>query len=47
MKKKETKSGKGKKDVGLKIHGTLDEVLKAAVKGNPKPALRKNKGAST
>ena len=43
MKKKETKSGKEKKDIGLKIHGTLDEVLKVAVKGNPKPKKKSKK----
>jgi hypothetical protein len=37
MKKKKIKSGKDKKEISLKIHGTLDEVLRVAVKGNPKP----------
>ena len=33
MPKKKTK----KKDDTLKIYGTLDEVLKVSVQGNPKP----------
>jgi hypothetical protein len=37
MKKKEIKSVKEKKELNLKIHGTLDEVLRVAIKGNPKP----------
>jgi hypothetical protein len=38
------KKGKGsKKDINLKIKGTLDDVLKVAVKGNPKPKKNPNK----
>jgi hypothetical protein len=37
MNKKKIKSGEEKKEINLKIHGTLDEVLRAAIKGNPKP----------
>ena len=32
---------RGKKDIKLKIKGSLDDVLKVAVKGNPKPKIQK------
>ena len=34
---KQQKTKEIKKDTALKIKGTLDDVLKVAVKGNPKP----------
>jgi hypothetical protein len=43
----EKKKIEKKKEIPLKINGTLDDVLKVAVKGNPKPTIRKNKRAST
>jgi hypothetical protein len=32
---------KKKKEIRLKIHGTLEQVLAASVKGNPKPKRSK------
>lgn len=34
---------KKKKDIRLKIHGTVEQVLAAAVKGNPKPKRKEKK----
>lgn len=37
MKEQPKKDMRKKKDINLKIKGTLNEVLLVAVKGNPKP----------
>lgn len=39
--KKKRKTKEGKKEVPLKISGNFNEVLKVAVKGNPKPVNKK------
>ncbi len=38
------KKPKKKKDIPLKVFGDFDDVLKSAVKGNPKPNKKKEKG---
>ena len=39
----EKKKIEKKKEIPLKIKGTLDDVLKASVKGNPKPKKKSDK----
>ena len=37
------KKSKEKKEISLSIQGTLDNVLRVAVKGNPKPKKKSKK----
>jgi hypothetical protein len=39
----EKKKIEKKKEINLKIKGTLDDVLRVAVKGNPKPQKKPDK----
>ena len=41
MKEQPKKNSTDKKGISLKIKGNLDDVLKVAVKGNPKPTPKK------
>jgi hypothetical protein len=43
MKKQPKNIKKDKKEITLKIKGTLDDVLLVAVKGNPKPKKKFDK----
>ena len=43
MKEQQKKSKRDKKEINLKIKGTLDDVLRVAVKGNPKPKKKADK----
>jgi len=43
MKKHKKEDRIEKKDINLKIKGTLDDVLRVAVKGNPKPKKKSKK----
>ena len=43
MKEQSKKNRGAKKDINLKIKGTLDDVLRVAVKGNPKPKKKSGK----
>ena len=42
MKEQSKKDRGSKKEINLKIRGSLDDVLRVAVKGNPKPPKKKS-----